>query len=121
MKRSDFSHLPHGLAAALDEVGAWWTPLIIWAIAGGQTRFDPLQAELEIARNILSSRLVDLIEVGVVHKQAYSERPVRHEYLLTDKGRALLPALALMDEWGTTWSRRNPPDDEGGVGALVPR
>ena len=120
MKRSDFSHLPHGLAAALDEVGAWWTPLIIWAIAGGQTRFDPLQAELEIARNILSSRLTDLVDTGVLHKQAYSERPTRHEYLLTDKGRALLPALQLMDEWGTSWARRDRPDD-GGVGALAPR
>jgi DNA-binding HxlR family transcriptional regulator len=120
MKRSDFSHLPHGLAAALDEVGTWWTPLIIWAIAGGHTRFDPLQAELDIARNILSTRLSDLVDSGVLHKQPYSERPPRHEYLLTDKGKALLPALQLMDEWGTSWTRRLPPD-EGGVGALVPR
>jgi DNA-binding HxlR family transcriptional regulator len=107
MKRSDFSHLPHGLAAALDEVGAWWTPLIIWAIADGQTRFDPLQAELDIARNILSSRLANLVDSGVLHKQPYSERPLRHEYLLTDKGQALLPALHLMDQWGSSWSRRN--------------
>ena len=88
-KRRNFSHIPHGMAAALDVIGEWWTPLIIRAIFKGHVRFEAIQSDLGVARNILADRLGSLVEAGVIEKVQYNDKPQRFEYLLTDMGRDL--------------------------------
>ena len=95
--------MPHGMAAALDVIGEWWTPLIIRAIFKGQVRFESIQSDLGVARNILTNRLTSLVEAGVVTKVQYNDRPTRFEYHLTDMGRDLYGVLIAVKAWGDRW------------------
>lgn len=88
------------IAQALGVVGDWWTLLIIRDIAGGHHRFESLQRELGLSRKVLSARLRDLIEHGVITTRRYCHRPARHEYVLTDAGVGLLPVLIALQNWG---------------------
>ena len=103
MKRTSVSHLNNGMARALDVIGEWWTPLIIGGIMVGHTRYEALQSDLGIARNILSDRLQWLVDKGVLQKVLYSERPKRYEYHLTDMGRDLDSSIASIKSWGDKW------------------
>lgn len=101
MRHSDLSDAECAIAQALGVVGDWWTLLVVRDVAGGLHRFDRLQAELGISRKVLAERLASLVEHDVLEKRLYSERPPRHEYHLTDKGRGLLPVLIALQDWGT--------------------
>ncbi|GGZ79671.1 winged helix-turn-helix transcriptional regulator [Streptomyces subrutilus] len=91
------------IAQALDVVGDWWTLLIVRDAARGVHRFDALQRELGLSRKVLAERLRLLVEAGVLAREPYQERPVRHEYRLTARGRALLPVLVALQDWGDAW------------------
>jgi DNA-binding PadR family transcriptional regulator len=52
---------------------------------------------------VLAQRLARLVDEGLLAKRLYQERPPRHEYVLTDKGRAFYPVLAAMWRWGSDW------------------
>ncbi len=66
MKRSSVAHFNCSIAQALEIVGEWWTPLVLRNIMMGQRRFEQIQADLGIARNILSDRLSTLVAAGVL-------------------------------------------------------
>ena len=118
--RKNFDHIPHGLARALSVMGEWWTPLVVHAIAQGHHRFEEIQAELGIARNILTDRLNTVVDKGVVEKVEYTQRPRRYEYRLTKAGLELVPILEMLEKWGNKWNGNNGPDDgSAGVPARV--
>ena len=100
MKRDDLADATCGIAQALGVVGDWWTFLIVREVAGGTTRFDGIQAALGISRRALAERLDRLVEHSVVMRAPYSERPPRHDYILTPKGEGLLPVLLALQEFG---------------------
>jgi DNA-binding HxlR family transcriptional regulator len=87
----------------LDIIGDRWTLLILRDLFRGVRRFSKIQADLGIAKNLLADRLSALVEAEIVEKVAYQERPLRHEYRLTAKGRALSPALVALMRWGDIW------------------
>ncbi|MER6389473.1 winged helix-turn-helix transcriptional regulator [Streptomyces sp. NPDC001523] len=91
------------IAQALDVVGDWWTLLVVRDAARGVHRFEEFQRELGVSRKVLTERLKLLVEAGVLTREPYQERPVRHEYRLTPRGRALLPVLVALQDWGDTW------------------
>lgn len=84
----------------LARVGDGWTLLILRDASQGLTRFDQFEKSLAVAPNILTKRLAGLVENGMLEKRAYSERPPRHEYLLTDLGRDFAPVLTAMLAFG---------------------
>jgi len=87
----------------LDVIGDRWTLLILRDVFRGVRRFSQIQHDLGIAKNLLTDRLAALVEAEVVEKVPYQDRPVRHEYRLTEKGRALSPALVALMRWGDVW------------------
>lgn len=89
------------IAQAVGVVGDWWTLLIVRDVAGGITRFDALQAELQVSRKVLTERLAFLVDAGVLERRPYTEHPPRYDYLLTAAGRGLLPTLVALQDWGT--------------------
>ena len=93
------------IASALEVVGERWTLLIVRDVLDGIHRFDQLQANLGIARNVLADRLDRLVEEGVLERLPYSERPPRFEYRLTPKGRELDAALSALRRWGDQFVR----------------
>lgn len=92
------------IAATLAFVGDRWTLLILRDAFRGVRRFGDFCADLGIARNILTDRLDKLVASGILAKVPYQERPLRHEYRLTDKGRDLSPALVALMRWGDRWA-----------------
>ena len=88
------------IARSLEVVGERWTLLIVRDALLGLRRFDEFQESLGIATNVLSKRLERLCEEGLLERRAYQERPLRHEYVLTEKGRALGPAVIMLMKWG---------------------
>lgn len=101
MSSRDVSDLDCAIAQAVGIVGDWWSLLIVRDVVGGTTRFDALQRELGVSRKVLTQRLNALVEHGVLRRVPYQERPVRHEYVLTDAGEGLLPVLVALQDWGT--------------------
>jgi DNA-binding HxlR family transcriptional regulator len=88
------------IAGALEVVGERWSLLIVRDTLLGLHRFDELQANLGIARNVLQTRLERLVEAGVLERRRYQDRPARHEYHLTEKGLDLWPAVMALMRWG---------------------
>lgn len=88
------------IAGALDVVGERWSLLIVRDVFLGLRRFDEIQANLGIARNVLNTRLKRLEEQGVLERRLYQERPPRHEYRLTEKGLDLWPTIVALMQWG---------------------
>src|ERR1700755_3130047 len=91
MLGNDYKTQACSIAGALEVVGERWSLLIVRDVFLGLRRFDEIQANLGIARNVLQARLEKLIEQGVVERRLYQERPERYEYLLTEKGLDLWP------------------------------
>lgn len=100
MKRKSYTEMPCPIAQCLEIVGEWWSMLIIRDIFKGLRRFDEFQKSLGIAPNILTKRLNDLVEYGILQKQNYGESDKRYEYVLTKAGKDLAPVLIMMFEWG---------------------
>ena len=97
------------IAATLSLVGDRWTLLILRDVFRGIRRFGDVCADLGIARNILADRLDRLVEHGILERVPYQDRPLRHEYHLTAKGRDLSPALVALMHWGDRWAVDEPP------------
>ena len=100
MQRTSFEAMNCSVAQCLEVIGEWWSMLIIRDAFLGVRRFDDFQSRLGISRNILTTRLTSLVEAGVLDKVPYQERPLRHEYRLTDKGRDLWPVVHSLARWG---------------------
>ena len=79
----------------------------------GVRRFEEIQKDLGIARNVLQTRLERLVAEGVLERRPYQERPLRHEYFLTEKGLDLWPALVALMQWGDKYA--TPPDEPATV------
>jgi DNA-binding HxlR family transcriptional regulator len=88
------------VATTLDLVGDRWTLIIVRDLIMGKKRFQEFLSSPErITTNILTDRLARMEAAGLVEKKRYQDHPVRHDYGLTGKGRALLPVLQAMARW----------------------
>jgi DNA-binding HxlR family transcriptional regulator len=116
VKRKSFEDMTCPIARGLERVGEWWSMLILRDAFRGLTRFDQFEASLGIAPNMLTRRLTGLVEAGLLERRLYSERPPRHEYLLTERGRDFRPVLTELYEWG----ERHYPCDEASGALLNP-
>jgi len=81
-------------------VGDRWSFLVVDALMDSPLRFNDLSRAVEsIAPNILSDRLRRLEIAGIVSAQPYSQRPLRHEYRLTEDGHEMAGVLRLLSSW----------------------
>ena len=100
MQRKSFSAMACPIARSLEQVGEWWSMLILRDAFAGKTRFDEFQQSLGIASNMLTRRLAALVSAGMLEKRLYSERPARHEYVLTERGRDFRTVLVALLAFG---------------------
>jgi DNA-binding HxlR family transcriptional regulator len=103
MYRKTFDGMNCSIARSLDQVGEWWSLLIVRECALGTRRFDDFQRRLGIARNVLTARLNSLVEHGVLDKVPAEGSEKRNEYRLTAKGEDLYPVLVALMQWGDRW------------------
>lgn len=104
MQRTDFSEMTCSIARTFDLLGEPWTALVLRDVFVGIRRFDDMQRDLGISRKVLAERLGRLVGNGVLERRKYSERPVRHEYVLTAKGSELVTILLAAVAWGDRWT-----------------
>jgi DNA-binding HxlR family transcriptional regulator len=92
------------VARTLNVVGDRWTILVLRELSWGRKRYLQLLEALDgISTNLLADRLKKLEDAGMVHQVLYSEHPPRAEYRLTDKGRAFVPVLKALRDYGEAW------------------
>lgn len=103
MKKASFADMNCSIAQSLELVGEWWTLLILRDAFLGIRRFDEFVDRLGISRNILTSRLQNLVDADILTRRTYDERRGRADYLLTEKGRALWPVMTALRQWGDEW------------------
>jgi DNA-binding HxlR family transcriptional regulator len=88
------------IANALAVVGERWSLLVMREILFGRTRFSEIKRNLGVAPNILSDRLQQLVEHGLVERRPTGEGGESHEYTATPKGRDISPVLTALLGWG---------------------
>jgi DNA-binding HxlR family transcriptional regulator len=95
------------MARALEVVGEKWSLLVLRDLfRKGPLRFQELAEGLGgVAPNTLSARLKTLEAQGVIGTRLYENHPPRYEYFLTDKGKALGPAMKALYNWGERYGR----------------
>ncbi|MEU0881819.1 helix-turn-helix domain-containing protein [Lentzea sp. NPDC005914] len=96
------------VANALEIVGERWSLLALREVFFGNTRFDQIAANTGVSRDVLAARLKKLVTAGVLEKVQYSTHPPRHEYHLTESGRALHNVLLMLKEWGDQYVTEEP-------------
>jgi DNA-binding HxlR family transcriptional regulator len=103
MRHDHFPGQICSIARSLEIVGDWWTLLVVREAFFGARRFGEFEANLGIARNVLSDRLSKLVEAGVFDRTPEPGRGNPAAYRLTEKGRDLLPVLVALMQWGDRW------------------
>ena len=96
---------------AVELIGKRWTGAILSVLLGAAPpesraglRFSEIaQAVPELSDRLLSERMKELEHEGIVARRVIDETPVRVEYALTDKGRALQPAVHALKDWAREW------------------
>jgi DNA-binding HxlR family transcriptional regulator len=103
LKSEKFDPLRRSVGHILDIIGEGWSILIIREAFLGTRRFEEFQGRLGIARNILTARLKKLCANQILDRVPVKEGAKRHEYILTRKGKDMMPLLVALTQWGDKW------------------
>ena len=89
---------------AVELVGKRWTGAILLVLLDGPLRFSEVRHLVpDLSDRLLSERMKELEAEGIVARRVIDDTPVRVEYELTDKGRALEPAVRALKSWARAW------------------
>jgi DNA-binding HxlR family transcriptional regulator len=89
---------------AVELVGKRWTGAILLVLLDGPAHFSEIrQLVPEISDRLLSERLKELEAEGIVERKVHDASPVRVEYTMTGKGRALEPTVRALKSWAREW------------------
>jgi DNA-binding HxlR family transcriptional regulator len=91
---------------AVQIFGDRWSFLVLREVFSGVRRFDDMRVRTTIPRQVLSGRLVSLVDAGLLRREPYQDpgQRTRHEYRLTDKGLDLYPVLVALLDWGNRYA-----------------
>lgn len=100
----DFNEMCPRYQGAMGILGKKWTGLILRSLMEGPRRFTEMSAYVPgLSDRLLSQRLQELEEEGIVERRVYAERPVLVEYSLTEQGRALRAVVEAIQRWADRW------------------
>ena len=90
--------------AAIELIGKRWTGAILFVLLDGPLRFSEVKVLVpDLSDRLLSERLKELEAEGIVERRASEGVSPRIEYALTEKGRALEPAVRSLKVWARSW------------------
>ncbi len=101
MKHKSLAQETCPISRCLNVIGEWWTLLIIREAFYGVKKFADFQKRLGIAKNILTTRLKQLVKDGILQLDKTGGK--RSQYVLTEKGRDLIYVLLAITQWGSKW------------------
>jgi DNA-binding HxlR family transcriptional regulator len=99
-KRTSLKSSTCPVARTMEVIGDCWTMMIIRDAMLGARRFGEFQKSLGLAKNILADRLKALVEDGILSLKPAADGSAYQDYVLTDKGRAVLPIMVALRQWG---------------------
>ncbi|MFB5663963.1 winged helix-turn-helix transcriptional regulator [Alteribacillus sp. HJP-4] len=100
----DYNSMCPKYEAAAEMLGKKWTGLIIRVLLGGPKRFKDIKTQIpEISDRVLTERMKELEDYCVIQRNVYPEKPVRIEYILTEKGKELTPVITAIQTWSEKW------------------
>lgn len=99
----DISACPVAMSA--DVIGDRWTLLILREMFFGRTRFEDFQTHTGATPQMITDRLGQLSQKGVIAREPYQAKPTRYAYKLTDKGKDLFSVIYAMRNWAERWCR----------------
>jgi len=108
MKKKSFAHMPCPVALSLEHIGDGWNILILRDLSYGLCRFDEFEKSLGIAPSTLTRCLTSLIDAGLVERRAYTDKPPRYDYVLTQSGRDFRPVMLSLMQWGNKHGTSGP-------------
>src|SRR5215207_5691777 len=89
---------------AVELIGKRWTGAILFVLMDGPLRFSEVKVLVpDLSDRLLSERMKELEAEGIVQRRVIDDMPVRVEYCLTAKGRALEPAVRSLKVWARSW------------------
>ena len=95
---------------AIELIGRRWTGAIIFVLMNGPASFSEILPQVpELRDRLLSERLKELEDAGIVVREVLPSRPPSVRYALTDKGRALEPVLQALTRWTEGWAQAETP------------
>jgi DNA-binding HxlR family transcriptional regulator len=109
MRWSEIGEQDCSVARTLSVIGDRWTMLVLREAFMRTRRFDDFQRATGAPRPVLSARLTELVDEGVLERVPYGTSGARHEYRLTEKGLDLYPVIVSLLSWGDRWM----PDESG--------
>ena len=100
----DQTNLGPKVKNSFELIGKRWTGLIIYVLLSGPKRFSEIHATIsDLSKRMLTERMKELEDHGIVIRHVIPERPVRTEYLLTKKGTELAKILSPISQWAESW------------------
>ncbi|MGV0849040.1 winged helix-turn-helix transcriptional regulator [Mycolicibacterium phlei] len=102
MRRDPWTDAACPIARTMSVLGQRWAILIVREALLGRTKFSEFRERLGIASDVLSARLSELVDAGILEVADYQQpgERTRRRYVLTDAGRDLAPVLAAIGQWG---------------------
>lgn len=89
---------------AFEVLGKRWSGLILRTLCGGSRRFSEIAAIIpDMSERMLSERFRELENAGIVNRKVYPDTPIRIEYELTEKGKALHSVVESVQTWANQW------------------
>ena len=87
-------------------VGQRWMPQIVWVLLDGRRRYSAVRDAIpEISDTLLSERLRELEEAGIVTRTVTPSTPVLIEYGLSERGRELAVVMDGLSTWAERWAK----------------
>ena len=99
MSKKRFTHDECPVARSLDQIGDWWTLLIVREVLYGLHQFNEIRASLGISRAVLSERLKELKQNDILERRSDAQDKRAAQYHLTAKGRDLWPVIIALLDW----------------------
>ncbi len=103
IKSSSLETMVPMLERSMEIWGDAWSVNVISAAFCGIDRFSAFEEALDIAPNILTDRLNRLVDLGILERRKYQERPDRKSYHITRKGHDLYPVILMLMKWESNW------------------
>ncbi len=104
MAETEAGRVCSSVERAFGLLGRKWAGLIVHVLAAGPRHFCEVQQAIgSLSARMLAARLRELEAEGLVRRTVQTGSPVRVQYSLTDKGKALEPALRAVEQWARKW------------------
>src|SRR6202000_2799299 len=103
MRRKSWASAECPMARSVDVIGDWGTLMILRQAFWGTTRFDDFQKQLDMSRNLLTSRLKKFVKCGILERKPIAASSRRQEYVLSEMGEDLLTTIIALRQWGDRW------------------